>query len=163
MKSFKFLVFLFFVLLLSSCAILREPSVSWRGSIDGYLYVYIPSTTEHVSSYGDVFGSNYGVFGMSSSKSVNPADIISGYLMKKGFQRVHDIDPLSANKTIIVNYGESGRRNTGLGGYTIEVTIQLVSADTKQVLCVGTAEGQGETEADDIRIAINRCLDAMFQ
>ena len=66
-----------------------------------------------------------------------------------------------ANETLIVNYGESGRRNRGLG-YTIEVTIQFISAETKQMICSCTAEGQGETEADDIRQAIRRALDGLF-
>ena len=44
----------------------------------------------------------------------------------------------------------------------IEVTLQILSADTHEVLCTGTAEGQGETEADDIRIAITRALAMVF-
>ena len=68
-----------------------------------------------------------------------------------------------ADKTMIINYGETGRRSTGLGGYTIEVTIQVLSAKTSEVICVVTGEGQGETEADDIRIAINRCLEEMYR
>jgi hypothetical protein len=63
---------------------------------------------------------------------------------------------------MIVNYGESGKRNKGLG-YTIEVTIQFVSAKTNAKLCSCTAEGQGETEADDIREAITRCLTPLLQ
>jgi hypothetical protein len=56
-----------------------------------------------------------------------------------------------------VNYGESGKRDRGLG-YTIEVTIQFISAKTHTQICSCTAEGQGETEADDIRQAITRCF-----
>lgn len=66
------------------------------------------------------------------------------------------------NETLIVNYGESGRRGTGLGSYAIEVTIQFISASTKNQICSCTAEGRGETEADDIRKAINSCLKALF-
>lgn len=57
--------------------------------------------------------------------------------------------------------GESGKRNTGLGGYTLEVTIQLISAKTSSLVCSCTAEGQGSTEADDIRQAITRCLNEL--
>ena len=67
-----------------------------------------------------------------------------------------------ADITLIVNYGESGRRNTGLGGYTIEVTIQFISAKTNSLVCSCTAEGQGSTEADDIRQAITRCLNELI-
>ena len=60
-----------------------------------------------------------------------------------------------------MNYGESGKRNRGLG-YTIEVTIQFISAKTHAPICSCTAEGQGETEADDIREAITRCLSGLL-
>ena len=66
-----------------------------------------------------------------------------------------------AKETVIVNYGESGRRNRRFG-YTIEVTIQFISADTNQMIYSCTAEGQGSTEADDIRQAIKRALDGLF-
>ena len=47
-------------------------------------------------------------------------------------------------------------------GYTIEVTIQFSSAKTNEMICSCTAEGQGETEADDIRQAIRRALTSLF-
>ena len=49
-----------------------------------------------------------------------------------------------------------------MGGYTIEVTIQFVSGKSSELVCSCTAEGQGTTEADDIRQAINRCIVALF-
>ena len=62
---------------------------------------------------------------------------------------------------MIVNFGESGRRNVNLG-YSTEVTIQFISADTQRPICTCTAEGQGSTEADDVRKAIQRALDPLF-
>ena len=50
----------------------------------------------------------------------------------------------------------------GLLGYTIEITLQFLSADTHEVVCTSTAEGMGETEADDIRIAIQKALTEVF-
>ena len=44
-----------------------------------------------------------------------------------------------------------------------EITLQFVSALDHSLICVTTAEGQGSTEADDIRIAINRALEALFK
>ncbi len=82
-------------------------------------------------------------------------------MIKKGFTQIPNISPEIAAKTLIINYGESGRRNVGLG-YTIEVTIQFLSAKTHEIVCISTAEGLGSTEADDIRIAINRALDKVF-
>ena len=103
----------------------------------------------------------YGIYGSSTTKSVNPSDVIAGVLIKEGLIILPELKSELSNETLIVNYGESGRRNRGLG-YTIEVTIQFISAETKQMICSCTAEGQGETEADDIRQAIRRALDGLF-
>ena len=113
------------------------------------------------SSSGGVYGGNYGVYGSTTSKSVNPSDVISGILLKNGFSQLPELKPELTDETLIVNYGESGRRNRGLG-YTIEVTIQFLSAKTNTTVCSCTAEGQGETEADDIRQAITRCLTGLL-
>ena len=39
---------------------------------------------------------------------------------------------------------------------------QFISADTNELLCSCTGEGQGETDADDIRQAINNALSSLF-
>ena len=109
-----------------------------------------------------MYGGAYGVYGSTQSKSVNPSDVISGLLTKKGFIRLPELKEELNDKILIVNYGESGKRNTGMGGYTIEVTIQFVSGKSSELVCSCTAEGQGTTEADDIRQAINRCIVALF-
>ena len=63
----------------------------------------------------------------------------------------------------MVSYGESGRRNLLLGlGYTIEVTLQLISAQTGELVATATAEGCGMTESDDIKQAINRALSPLL-
>ena len=95
------------------------------------------------------------------SNEVITSEVISGVLINEGFIILPELKSELSNETLIVNYGESGRRNRGLG-YTIEVTIQFISAKTKQMICSCTAEGQGETEADDIRQAIRRALDGLF-
>jgi hypothetical protein len=131
-------------------------------SIEGYKYIFISPSSNLTSSSGSVYGGQYGVYGATTSKSVNPGDVISGILLKEGYIRIHELKPELQDETMIVNYGESGKRNKGLG-YTIEVTIQFVSAKTNAKLCSCTAEGQGETEADDIREAITRCLTPLLQ
>ena len=98
----------------------------------------------------------------STSKSVNPRDVISGILAKQGFILIPELKNELASETLIINYGESGRRNTGLGSYTIEVTIQFVSSESSSLISSCTAEGRGETEADDIRQAITRCLNSLL-
>jgi hypothetical protein len=99
----------------------------------------------------------------SSSKTVNPSDVIYGTLSKSGLIRLPELKEELSEETLVVNYGESGRRSVGWGGYTIEVTIQFVSAKTNSLVCSCTAEGIGSTEADDIREAITRCLDKLIE
>ena len=125
-----------------------------NGEINSFKYLYITPTNSLTSSLGTTISGQY----YSSSKTVNPADIITGILIKQGLIRLPEIKAELTDETLIVNYGESGRRNTGFGGYTIEVTIQFIAAKSKSLICSCTAEGQGSTEADDIRIAITRCL-----
>ena len=148
-------------LMLGACAPLRVPIIVKKSPIEMFKYAYISPTKELTSSTGSTYGGQYGIYGSSTTKSVNPSDVISGVLIKEGFIILPELKSELSNETLIVNYGESGRRNRGLG-YTIEVTIQFISAKTKQMICSCTAEGQGETEADDIRQAIRRALDGLF-
>lgn len=82
--------------------------------------------------------------------------------MKKKYIILSEIKQDLLEKTLVVTYGESGQRKTGFGGYTIEITIQFSDAKTSNLIAVCTAEGQGTTEADDIRKAINRALSSLF-
>ncbi len=77
----------------------------------------------------------------------------------KNFIVVNEIR--NSEKTIIVNYGQSNKRNIGILGYALEVTIQLLDSKTYKLIAQCTAEGMGSTEADDIRIAIDRCLKSL--
>ena len=149
------------ILMLGSCTPLRLPVIVKNAPIETYKYAYISPTKELTSSSGGTYGGQYGIYGSSTTKSVNPSDVIAGELIKEGFIILPELKSELSNETLIDNYGESGRRNRGLG-YTIEVTIQFISAETKQMICSCTAEGQGETEADDIRQAIRRALEGLF-
>ena len=162
MKALKFIALSMLMLLINSCAVTLKP-VTYNGntSLIGYKYAYITPTSGLSSSSGGVYGNAYGVYGSTISKSINPADVISGILMKNGFTLIPELDDELKDRTIIINYGETGRRNV-FWGYTIEITLQILSADTLEVLCTTTAEGMGSTEADDIRIAITRAMEAIF-
>lgn len=161
-KTFRFWISIVCVVIMfSSCGALKAPVIVRNAPIEEYRYVFITPTKELTSSTGGTFGGQYGVYGTTTTKSVNPCDVISGELIKNGFIVLPELEPELDNKTLIVNYGESGRRNRGLG-YTIEVTIQFISAETHELVCSCTAEGQGETEADDIRQAIRRALSGLF-
>ena len=161
MKNLKILLAILCAITISSCVSLKPVSISRQSPITGYKYAYITPTSSLTSGSGGVYGNTNGVYGAAQTKSVNPSDIISGTLIKYGFSIVPEITPEIADEAIIVNYGESGRRNV-FWGYTIEITIQILAANNYDVICTGTAEGVGSTEADDIRIAITRALEGIF-
>lgn len=161
MKTIRFLAIILASILINSCAPLKAPTIIKNDTIEGYKYIFITPTSNLTSGSGGVYGGQYGVYGASTSKSVNPSDVISGILLKEGYTRIPELKPELLDESMIVNYGESGKRNRGLG-YTIEVTIQFISAKSHTPICSCTAEGQGETEADDIRQAITRCLSGVL-
>lgn len=151
---------IFSTLFISGCAILEPVDTKKFGDISKYQYAFISQTQTLSSSSGSgyvVYGTGNG-FSYTQSKSINPSDVISGILMKKGFVIVDNIN--NHSKTIFVKYGQSGKREVlgGLGGYTLEVSIQILDAKTQEPLFFCTAEGQGDTEVDDITEAITRCL-----
>ncbi len=149
-------------MLFVSCASLKAPIITKNEPMTGYKYFYVTPTAELKSSTAAVYGNQYGSYGSAQTKSLNPSDVIAGVMIKHGFIRIPELKEDILDQTLVVNYGESGRRNLNLG-YSIEVTIQMLSAKTDAVVCVCTAEGQGSTEADDIRIAINRALEGLFK
>jgi hypothetical protein len=161
MKTIRFLGIILVTIFMGGCAPLRMATTINNGNIKDYKYVFISPTETLTSSAGSVYGGTYGAYGSSTTKSVNPSDVIAGILSKEGFIVLPELRPDLADETLIVNYGESGRRNRGLG-YTIEVTIQFISARSHALICSCTAEGQGETEADDIRQAITRSLSVVL-
>ena len=151
------------LLMFVSCSrALYQPVIVRNAPIETFKYAYISPTKELSSSSGGTYGGQYGIYGYSTTKSVNPSDVIAGMLITEGFIILPELKSELSHETLIVNYGESGRHNRGLG-YTIEVTIQFISAETKQMVCTCTAEGQGSTEADDIRQAIRRALSSLFE
>lgn len=159
-QSYINIILYLFMCILTGCASMRPPVINtFDDSINNYRYFFISPTGDYTSSSG-VYGNQFGVYG-GITKSINPASLISGILLKNGFIQVNEVNPSNANETMIVNFGETGRRNVNLG-YSIEVTIQFISAYTQRPICTCTAEGQGETEADDVRKAIQRALKPLF-
>lgn len=148
---------------LSGCVTLQPISMtkSEGDSLDNYKYFYINPAGVKTGNSGYVVGNQYGVVGGSVTTSTDPCDIISGYLIKRGFVRVANIEDTIKGETFVVSYGETGRRPAGIG-YAIEVVIQFTSAKNHAVICTVSGEGHGDTEADDVRIATTRCLDALF-
>ncbi|MDE6249491.1 MAG: hypothetical protein K2M29_07255 [Paramuribaculum sp.] len=158
---FNIVLYLIFPILICGCASMRPPVINTYNDdkISNYRYFYVSPTGDYTSSSG-VYGNQYGVYG-GTTKSTNPCNIISGILIKNGYIQVNEVNPNNARETMIVSFGETGRRNVNLG-YSIEVSIQFISAATQLPICICTAEGQGETEADDVRKAIQRALKPLF-
>ena len=158
MKKALLIIFITLCAVLTGCVTLQPATVMKNDDMNNYQYLIINGTTSLTSGTGQTINGIY----YSESKSVNPRDVISGYMAKKGFIILSETDAALLNKTLIVNYGESGRRDV-FWGYTTEVTIQFISPETKQLVFSSTAEGIGSTEADDIKEAITRALDALFE
>ena len=158
MRAIKFLQIINLSIWFTACSSLKPATSVKNGLIEKYKYIYIAPTNSLTSSSGASINGEY----YSISKSINPSDAITGRLSKEGLIKIPELLPELANETIILSYRESGKRKTGLGGYTIEVTIQFISAKSHNLICSCTAEGQGETETDDVRQAITRCLDEIL-
>ncbi len=160
MKKFIFIfpiLFLFIGCVTTPSYTLNPPTVIKHGNIREYKYVYIKPTVSVNSSVA----TGYDIYYSAEEKNVNPKDIISGCLIKYGYIILDEIP--TDKDCLVVTYGESGRRYVSNYSYTTEVTIQFVSSKTKDLIVTTTAEGIGRTEVDDIKIAIQRAVEALFQ
>ena len=147
-------------LFLTGCGVLNVPTADIKGNVYKYNYVYVIPTSGVTSSSG-VYGNQYGVYG-GSTKTVNPSEVISGYLMKKGYTTLPNIDPNLADNTMIVSYGYTGRRQLSLFSYASCVMIQFRDAKTHELVATCEGEGCGEDETDDILQAIYSALGVIF-
>lgn len=82
--------------------------------------------------------------------------------MKKGYTPLPSITEQLADKTLVVSYGYTGRRQLGLFSYASCIIIQIRDAKTHQIVASCEAEGCGEDETDDILQAIYSGLDSIF-
>lgn len=146
--------------------VLLPVKVEENKSLDGYKYFYMNGTGSTTSRSNVGVNVGYGIYVTDPDKTVNPGDFISGYLIKKGFVKVAKMPFIHPEETFIVNYGEGGRRykeRALVNQYAQEVILQLISAETNEVICTIKGEGIGNTEAEDIRNALQRSLDAYFE
>lgn len=147
-------------LVVVSCSVLKVPTAKIEGNVYNYQYVYVIPTSGVTSSSG-VYGNQYGVYG-GSTKTINPSDVISGYLMKKGFTIVPSITPELAEKTLIASYGYTGRRQLSLFSYASCIILQFRAAKTSEMIASCEAEGCGSDETEDILQAIHSGLNKIF-
>jgi hypothetical protein len=98
------------------------------------------------------------------TKTTNPADLMSGYLMQKGFVILPQLDQTKLSETLVLSYGETGHRSVGFLWLfdATSIIIQFRDAQTNEIVASAESEDYGSTEADNIRYAINNALDAIF-
>lgn len=87
------------VLLMNACAPLKTPVIVKNAPIERFKYVYISPTKELTSSTGSTYGGQYGIYGSSTTRSVNPSDVIAGMLIQKGYVILPELNPELAKET----------------------------------------------------------------
>ena len=123
-----------------------------KGDLSTYAYYYVVPTAAMTSSSG-TYGTAYGVYG-GATKTIVPSDVIGGYLMKCGYDVLPSIVPENADKTIIVSYASTGRRQLSTFSYASGIIIQMRNAQTQELVATFEAEGCGSDETEDIYQAI---------
>ncbi|MCR5588707.1 MAG: hypothetical protein K6F72_03730 [Bacteroidales bacterium] len=161
-KIYSLMICLVGTLLLSSCLSLAPTTITRHASLDGYKYFYVTPTSERSAVTGGTYGHNGNVYGSTRSNSVNPADLIAGYLMNRGYVRVPEVKQQNAAQTMIINYGDGNSREGFWEERAVEVTIQVLNGETNELICVCRADDKGGDEARAITRAINKCLDEIF-
>lgn len=155
---------LFIILITAMMAVgvigqVNVPKVNILGDLHPYKYVYIIPTGSVTSSTGSatVVGSN--VVG-NGTKTVNPSEILTGYLIKQGYTILPELVPELAEETMIFSYGHAGISPVGIFAYASKIIIQITNGKTHELLATIEAQGCGSTETDDINIALNDALNS---
>ena len=147
---------------------LYTPIVQLDGNLQDYKYVYVMPTSPVISSSGIFMGMSLSQHIAKSNiigapiKTVAPSEIISGYMMKKGYTPLPSPSDDLANETLLVSYGYIGRRSMRFS-YASRIIIQMIDAKTHQLVASCEAEGCGNDETDDILQAIQDGLNAIFK
>lgn len=171
MKIKPFFYCLLIALLSTSCITtnvkLKNPDVIKNESIAGYKYVYITPTKDFITLKSNVSSKDNSDVGYIKSESVNQYNLISGFLMKKGYIIIPELSEEKRSSTMIVSCGISNMRKANYALTTIlipEMTIQLLSAQTMEVLSISTAEGFSHVDdsIEERQVAIMNALNALF-
>lgn len=155
----------------STVAQIKTPNINIESSLDKYEYFYVTPTTGIVSSAGGgAFAysksnsttiSTFSSVGVGSIETVNPSDVISGFLMNNNYKVHTSIVPELAEKTLIITYGYIGRRYQGLPSYVTEIILQFRDAKTQELVASIKTEGAGNNESGEIKHAIYKALTSL--
>lgn len=157
----KLFILLATALMLIGCGATSStvPTAKISGDLSRYQYVYVVPTSG-VTSGGGVYSTGYGVYG-GDTHTVNPSELITGYLMKLGYSVLPSLVPDLAEHTIVVTYG-----NTGTSSVLVAKSgaiIQVRDAKTHQLIATSEAEGTSlEDETYAVKRAIYTALDNIF-
>jgi hypothetical protein len=159
----KFLLF-FVALAATACGALKPTTSSVHPSFYTYRYVYVMPTGSVTGSTGVYSSYDRSYVSGGKTRTTNPTDLMAGYLMQKGFTVLPQLDQTKLAETLVVSYGETGKRSAGflwLSDAT-SIIIQFRNASTNELIASAEAEDYGSTEADNIRYALTSALDAIF-
>ena len=160
----KILFFFIAALALTGCGALKPTTCSVQPNFFKYRYVYIMPTGSVTGSTGVYTSYIDDRVHCGVTRTTNPSDMMSGYLMQKGFTVVPQLDQNKLAETLVLSYGETGHRDVGFLwlSTSTNIIIQFRDAQTNDLMASAEAEDFGSTEADNVRYAIQKALDAIF-
>lgn len=161
---------IFTILLLACCMYackpieLLEPKGIITSEFNQYRYAYVIPTNSIV---GGKITTHYNwgqkLYVVGNTESVNPADIIAGDLMSRGYGILPNINNDLCDKTMVVSFGEIGSRHLRGTLYSQKIIIQIRDATTGVLIASCEIDGLGGNKAGDIFHAIKRALDSIFK
>lgn len=135
------------------------PATTISRDLSRYKYVFVVPTSGETSE-GGVYSTGYGVYG-GKTRTVNPSEIITGYLMKLGYSVLPSIVPELAEQTIVVIYGNTGASSVWVAKRG--AIIQIRNAKTHDLIAASEAEGTSlGDETSAVKRAIYIALDNIF-
>ena len=160
----KKIVLFLAAIVLTACGALKPTTCSVQPTFYKYSYVYIMPTGSVTGSTG-VYTSyvDNRVHG-GVTRTTNPSDMMSGYLMQKGLTILPQLDDAKKAETLVLSYGETDHRDVGFLWLSTStgIIIQFRDAQTNDLIASAEAEDYGSTEADNVRYALRKALDAIF-
>ena len=160
----KKIVLFLAAIVLTACGALKPTTCSVQPTFYKYRYVYIMPTGSVTGSTG-VYTSyvDNRVHG-GVTRTTNPSDMMSGYLMQKGLTILPQLDEAKKAETLVLSYGETDHRDVGFLWLSTStgIIIQFRDAQTNDMIASAEAEDYGSTEADNVRYALRKALEAIF-
>src|SRR5688572_28835666 len=98
MKTIGIFGFFLITLFMGCYTPLKPATIIENGTIHNYKYIFITPTNSLTSGSGITYGQQY----YSTTKTVNPGDVINGILSKESFIRLSELKPDLYDQTLII-------------------------------------------------------------